>query len=162
MPSFIIVGCVWQILVRGKFLPPLPLHPWAAPKNLILSRVNIKKVFGSLLIELLKNFDCISPEQLVAKLCAYDLSLSTLKMVNDHLQNCEMGTKVGSSYGTWEDILFGLPQGSVLGPLSFSIFLCNLFAVLQHWWHHPLSSCQQYWGFIWIKWNCREGFCMVW
>ena len=91
------------------------------------------KVFGSLLIELLKNFDCISPpELLVAKLCAYDLSLSTLKMVNDQLRNCEMGTKVGSSYGTWEDILFGVLQGSVLGPLSFNIFLCNLFAVLQH------------------------------
>ena len=43
MPSFIIVGCVWQFLGRGPFCftpPPLP-HLWAAPKFAILNRVNI-------------------------------------------------------------------------------------------------------------------------
>ena len=38
VPSFIIVGYVWQILGRG-FFEPSPLYPWAAPKSLILNRV---------------------------------------------------------------------------------------------------------------------------
>ena len=53
-------------------------------------------------------------------------------MVNDYLQNREIRTKVGSSYSTWEDILFGISQGSVLGTLLFNIFLCDLFVVLEN------------------------------
>ena len=40
VPSFIIVGYVWQILRTGAFCPPLPVYPWAAPKKPILNRVN--------------------------------------------------------------------------------------------------------------------------
>ena len=35
------------------------------------------------------------------------------------------------SYSTWFDILFALPQGSILGPLLFNIFLADLFFILN-------------------------------
>ena len=49
MPSFIIVGYVWQILGREGFFAPPPSspHPWAAPKLSIRNRVKVNKTFES-------------------------------------------------------------------------------------------------------------------
>ena len=92
--------------------------------------VDSNKVFGALLTDLLKAFDCISHDLLVAKLHALGLSLPALKMIQNYLLNQKQRTKTGSSYSTWENIISGIPQGSTLRSLLFNIFLCDL--ILEH------------------------------
>ena len=77
-----------------------------------------KKVFGALPTDLLKAFDCICHDLLVAKLHAYVLSLPALKIIQDYLLNQKKRTKIGLSYSIWENIISGIPQGSILGLLS--------------------------------------------
>ena len=59
-------------------------------------------------------------------------SFHALKIIQGYLQNREQRTKIGSSNSNWEDITSGVPHGSILGPLLFNIFLCDLFHEYQN------------------------------
>ena len=52
-------------------------------------------------------------------------------MLQDHLRNRKPKTKVDSFYSSWEAILSGVPQDSILGHLLLSIFVCDMFLILK-------------------------------
>ena len=77
-----------------------------------------------------KAFDYLSHELLIAKLHAYGFDLPALKLIQSYLSNRKQRTKINATYSSWEEILFGVPQGSILGPLLFNVFLCDLFCIM--------------------------------
>ena len=92
---------------------------------------NNDKAFGALLTDLPKAFDCLSHDLLIAKLHAYGLDLASLKILQDYLTNIKQRTKVDSFYSSSEKILSSVPQSSILGPLLFNIFMCDMFLILK-------------------------------
>ena len=60
---------------------------------------------------------------------AYGCSLYALKLIHNYLSKIQQRTKINQSYSTWKDILFGVPQGSILGPILFNI--SDLFLVAK-------------------------------
>ena len=52
--------------------------------------------------------------------------------MHSYLSHRKQRTKINSSWSSWEEILFGVTQGSILGPLLFNIFVPDLFSVLSN------------------------------
>ena len=94
--------------------------------------VDTKKVFVALLTDLSKAFDCLPHDLIIVKLNAYGFSLPALNLIQNYLANRKQRTKINDSYSPWSDILFGVPQGSILRPPLFNIFLSDLFLIVKN------------------------------
>ena len=93
--------------------------------------VDNKRNFGPLLTDLSKAFECLSHDLLQANLNAYGFDLPAVRQVQSFLSNRKQKTKINSELSSWEEILFRVAQGSVLGPFLSDIFLCDLFFIMN-------------------------------
>ena len=82
---------------------------------------------AAILMDLSKAFDCLPPNLITEKLIAYGLSSNAVELINDYLSNRKQCVKIGNFCSTFLDIIKGVPQGSILGPLIFNIFINDIF-----------------------------------
>ena len=68
---------------------------------------------------------------IIAKLNSYGFNLTALNFIHNYLTKRKQRTKINQSYSSWEDILFGVFQGSILGPIFSNTFLSDLLLIVD-------------------------------
>ena len=86
---------------------------------------------GTVLMDLPIANGCLPQDLLIAKLEAYGLRNGSLNLLLDYLIFRKQRTKVGSASSKWSIIRPGIPQGSILGPLLFNIFVNDIFMIIE-------------------------------
>ena len=95
------------------------------------SALDNKNFVEAVLMGLSKAFDCIPHDLLIAKLHAYGFSENSLTFFYSYLKRRNQNVKINNTYSLYKELLPGVRQGSILGPILFNIFINDLFLWLS-------------------------------
>ena len=90
-------------------------------------------------MDLSKAFDCMPHEPLIAKFKAYGVQDQSIKMIKSYLSDREQRVRIGNVHSSWKTTIKGVPQGSVLGPIFFNVFINDISTLLNE---HALQIMQ--------------------
>jgi Reverse transcriptase (RNA-dependent DNA polymerase) len=93
----------------------------------VISALENNKQAGAVFCDLSKAFDVLDHELLLGKLASYGITGTGAEWFRSYLTGRSQRVKIGASgFSSWEIIKRGVPQGSILGPLLFSVMVNDM------------------------------------
>ena len=91
-------------------------------------------------MDLSKVFDCIPHDLIIAKLRAYGIERETLRLIYSYLKGRKQCVKINNIYSDYNEIISGVPQDSILGPILFNLSINNLFFFIERASFHNFAD----------------------
>ena len=82
-------------------------------------------------MDLSKAFDCIPHDVIIKKLAAYGFKRETLRRIYSYLKGLKQCVKINGIYSDYNEIISGVPQESILGPVFFNRSINDLFFFIE-------------------------------
>lgn len=98
-------------------------------KELILKNIEAKKFTLGIFLDMSKAFDRIIHETLLGKLQCYGVRGVALNLIQNYLANRHQCVSISRILSSMQPVKYGVPQGSILGPLLFVIFINDIVNV---------------------------------